>query len=431
MLKRIAVAQLRPGMHVARFDGAWLDHPFWRQSRRINNASDAEALTAGGVRAVWIDLTRGCDTPPTRAEVSAQAGSIDDVAPSFAAEGAATSEAQIITVAAATPAPTQQITIEAELERAARICHRAKAAVITMFGEARMGKAIDTHAAVALVDEISASVTRNPGALVNLARLKTADDYTYMHSVAVCGLMIALASELGLGEDATRQAGFAGLLHDLGKALVPLSILNKPGRLTADEFDHMRRHPQLGHRMLVEGDSMNEVALDVCLHHHERVDGAGYPHGLDDARISLYAKMGAVCDVYDAITSNRPYKAGWDPAESIGRMAEWSSGQFDQRVFQAFVKSVGIYPVGALVRMQSGRLAVVIDQNPAMLTRPRVKVFFSTRANAQIKPEIIDLSRANEPDRIASREDPARWQFRNLDEIWAGEHAPEQRLRPC
>ncbi len=412
MLKRITVDQLRPGMHVARFDGGWLDHPFWRQSRRINGAHDIETIAAAGVRAVWIDLTRGCDAE-SAAPVPAASSTPSSAAPPAAPASIACARQPI----------------EAELDRAAHICRRARDAVVTMFGEARMGKAIDSLAAAALVEEISESVERNRGALVNLARLKTTDDYTYMHSVAVCGLMIALARELGMDTDGARRAGLAGLLHDLGKAQIPLSILNKPGRLTAGELAQIRQHPLLGHRLLAESSAVNEVALDVCLHHHERIDGAGYPDGLDDECISLHAKMGAVCDVYDAITSNRPYKAGWDPAESIGRMAEWANGgQFDQRVLHAFVKSIGIYPTGSLVRLQSGRLAMVIDQNPDTLTRPRVKAFFSIAAGVQIRPETIDLSRANEPDAIVGREDPERWKFRNLDEIWAGRHALDASL---
>jgi hypothetical protein len=160
--------------------------------------------------------------------------------------------------------------------------------------------------------------------------------------------------------------------------------------------------------------------LDVCLHHHEKTDGSGYPKGLSDSEISLFAKMGAVCDVYDAITSNRPYKAGWDPAESLRRMAEWAKGHFDTQVFQAFVKSLGIYPIGSLVRLSSGRLGVVVEQTGKSLTTPSVKVFFSTKSNLRIVPEIIDLSRAGVTEKIVGREDPEKWRFSDLNELWSG-----------
>jgi HD-GYP domain-containing protein (c-di-GMP phosphodiesterase class II) len=261
-------------------------------------------------------------------------------------------------------------------------------------------------------------VYRNPGALISLARLKTADDYSYMHSVAVCALMVALGRNLGLDNAQCRQAGMAGLVHDMGKALIPVEILNKPGKLSDEEFAVMRSHPERGHALLVEGRGVDAVALDVCLHHHERIDGKGYPHRLAGDAVTRHARMGAVCDVYDAITSNRPYKAGWDPGESISRMAGWT-GHFDELIFAAFVRSLGIYPTGALVRLASGRLAVVVEQNVGALTTPIVKVFFSTRSMLPVPPQLLDLTRGS--DRIVGREARGKWNFPQLEGLWAGD----------
>jgi HD-GYP domain-containing protein (c-di-GMP phosphodiesterase class II) len=205
----------------------------------------------------------------------------------------------------------------------------------------------------------------------------------------------------------------------MGKAVMPLEVLNKPSKLTRDEFDVMKTHPQRGFDLLQEGRGVGELTLDVCLHHHERPDGAGYPHRLAGAALSQAARMGAVCDVYDAITSNRPYKSGWDPAESIAQMASWS-GQFDPAVFQGFVKSLGIYPIGSLVRMRSGKLAVVIEQAEGSLVAPRVKVFFSTRSGLPILPEVLDLASPSCHDAIVARESNTQWKFPHLDELWAG-----------
>jgi len=243
--------------------------------------------------------------------------------------------------------------------------------------------------------------------------------------VAVCALMVALGREVGLDEAACRIAGMAGLLHDLGKALMPLEVLNKPGKLTDAEYAIMKTHPERGHELLLETRGADALAMDVCLHHHERVDGTGYPHGLPGEAITQMARMGAICDVYDAITSNRPYKAGWDPADSIARMASWK-GHFDPALFSAFVKSLGIYPTGSLVRLQSERLAVVLEQSPQALMSPVVRVFFSLKSGMPVSLQRLDLSAPSCHDRILGRESTEKWGFSYLDELWAGEAAPRR-----
>jgi HD-GYP domain-containing protein (c-di-GMP phosphodiesterase class II) len=229
--------------------------------------------------------------------------------------------------------------------------------------------------------------------------------------------MVSLARQQGFDEDSCREAGLAGLVHDIGKALMPPEVLNKPGRLTEPEFAIMRTHPAVGHDLLVEGQGLTPQALDVVLHHHERMDGSGYPHRLPADKLARLTRMGAICDVYDAITSNRPYKAGWDPAESIARMATWK-GHFDTTLFSVFVRSLGIYPTGSLVRLESGRLAVVVEQNPRSLITPVVKAFFSTKSQMHIPPERLDLAASGCSDRIAGREAREPGRFEHLDELW-------------
>jgi HD-GYP domain-containing protein (c-di-GMP phosphodiesterase class II) len=230
---------------------------------------------------------------------------------------------------------------------------------------------------------------------------------------------------LDLNDDQCREAGMAGMLHDLGKAAMPQDVLNKPGKLTPEEFDIIKTHPRRGFEMLIEGAQVSDGVKDVCLHHHERYDGTGYPDKLAGENISLLARMGAVCDVYDAVTSDRPYKAGWDPAYALAQMATWK-GHFDTTVFQTFVKSVGIYPTGSLVRMRSGRLAVVIEQNATALTKPRVKIFFSTKAGLPLERHVLDLAAASVTDHIESRENPENWNFPYLNELWDGDSALKQ-----
>ena len=402
MLKKISVQHLKVGMHIHELCGSWMEHPFWRTKFVVTDAEDLRRVRESGITELWIDASKGLDVAVGETKEQAEA-----------------KVEQILMATAERCEAPKQATMAEEVKRAAKICAKAKAAVVSMFQEVRMGNAIGAEAAGELVEEISSSVMRNPGALISLARLKTADDYTYMHSVAVCALMVALARQMNLDENLMREVGMAGLLHDMGKAFTPHNVLNKPGKLTDEEFAVIKRHPVAGHKVLVEGGTVADIPLDVCLHHHEKMDGSGYPDRLTDDRISLYAKMGAVCDVYDAITSNRPYKVGWDPAESIRKMTEWCQGHFDARVFQAFVKSIGIYPIGSLVRLESGRLAVVVEQSGKSLLTPMVKAFFSTKSQTYIAPELLALSQPGIREKIVGREDAAKWGIKNLEQVWA------------
>jgi putative nucleotidyltransferase with HDIG domain len=436
MLKKIRIDQLCLGMHLHELCGTWLDHPFWKSKFLLRDAADLAKLRASGVEHCWIDSSKGLDVPaPAAVPEAAPAKATAAVATVAAAAApakpgpAAAAPASLPAAPSTRPAPptgprANTVTLEEEVRQAALLVEQSRKAVSSLLSEARMGRAIDTEHCMPLVSEIASSVWRNSGALVSLARLKTHDDYSYMHSVAVCALMVMLARQLGLDEAEAREAGMAGLLHDIGKAAMPLEVLNKPGKLTGDEYAVMKSHPLRGHQLLSGSDGVGAMALDVCLHHHERPDGKGYPHGLTGDALSRAAKMGALCDVYDAITSNRPYKEGWDPAESVSRMAEWSqAGQFDAVMFQIFVKSLGIYPTGSMVRLQSGRLAVVIEQNLQTLVSPRVKVFFSTRSQLPVPTEVLDLSHPGCSDRIVGRESNSKWKFKHLDELWAGADA--------
>ena len=409
MLKRIAVPELRVGMYIDELCGSWMEHPFWRTRFALKEANDVRRIAESGIQEVWIDTDKGldADVPASHARTRAEAE--------------AEIESKLLQSAAAAPARgADRASLAEELERAQSVYTRARPAMLSMFSEARMGRAVGSETACDLVDEIFQSVQRNSGALISLSRLKRADDYTYMHSVAVCGLMIALCRQLGLGEVQTREAGLGGLMHDIGKAKIPDRILRKPDKLTDDEWVKMKAHPEIGHSIMSR-ESYGPIPMDVVLHHHEKIDGTGYPHRLAGDSISVFAKMASVCDVYDAVTSNRPYKTGWSPAEAIRKLAEWAPGHFDDRVFQAFVKTVGIYPVGTLVRLQCGRLGVVAEHNENALLKPKVKVFFSIQSQSRIAPEMVDLAHPRSPGRIVAREDPAAWGLTRIDELWSGQ----------
>jgi len=402
MLRKVPLEEVRLGMFVHAMEGSWLQHPFWRRRFLLDSEDDLRRLLDSDIPGIVIDDERGAVPAQSAAPAPAPAP-----APAIRPAGPARSHARGRPVAAPRAA-MRPSSMADETERARTIVGKSKRAVMKMFGEARMGHAIEIGGVAPLVEEISESVARNPSALIGIARLKRKDEYTYMHSVAVCALMINLARTLEFDENLVRELGLAGLLHDIGKMAVPDPVLNKPGKLSDDEFAVVREHPQRGYDLVVASPQAPPIAADVVLHHHEKYDGSGYPHGLKGEAISLYARMGAVCDVYDAITSNRPYKEGWAPAESIARMLEWH-GHFDPRLLDAFIRSVGIYPVGSLVRLRSNRLGIVVAENKREPTQPDVKAFYAIHDRAMIPPVPVKIGPSLRDDAIVRLESPEHW----------------------
>jgi putative nucleotidyltransferase with HDIG domain len=397
--KKILTSGLQLGMYIDEFCGSWINHPFWKAGFAVEDVATLERIRGSGVREIWID--------PARSRFIAAPEPTQAPAPK-AAEGPVVSK----------PAQARAaVDASAEMVRASKIIRESRKAVVRMLDDARMGHACDIGEAAELVNTIVDSIDDHASALIGLVRLKRADEYTFMHSTAVAALMVALSRTLGYDDRTTELAGMAGLLHDIGKAQVPLEILNKPGSLNEVEWTAIRTHPERGHAIIGKSPNVPSEVLDAILHHHEKMDGTGYPHALPQGEIATIARMTAICDVYDAITSNRPYKGGWQPAIAVRRMAEWK-GHFDEAIFKAFVKAVGIYPVGSLVRLHSKRLAVVVEHDPEQLLQPLVRVFFSLRSKVHIAPELVRLGAEGSSDRIVGFEDPASQGFTRIDDLW-------------
>ena len=412
MLIRVKPDQLKIGMYVDSIEGAWLDHPFWRSRFLIKSAAQLSKLRDSDLAAFIIDDSRGCGV---------DAPGLAMVEPPVAAPTPRRSFRRRLTQP---PLPKGPSSAQDELKQATAIVARSKAAVQSMFDDIRLGKAVNSRALAPVVDDIVASVTRNPFTLIGVARLKNKDEYTYLHSVAVCALMINLAGHLGIDPALHREIGLAGLLHDVGKMTVPAALLHKPGALSPSEFALVKNHPRRGYELLVESGNIPPIALDVCLHHHERVDGTGYPDSVASAELSIYARMGAICDVYDAVTSVRPYKAAWHPADALAQMASWQ-GHFDAHILSVFERSVGIYPVGTLVRLRSNKLAVIVEEGADDLARPVLTTFYSVVEERRIAPVTARLCETR--DRIVSREDPATWSLGDWPTLRATLLAPASR----
>lgn len=393
MIKKVPVGSLRPGMYVHDLGLGWLDHPFPFSHFALKSDDQVAELVALGLQTVLIDTEKGGDVPDAQTEEEARADAT----------------AKLMLVATEKPQAIRAVSVAEEIARARQLHQRAGVVVRDIMRDARLGNAVHVENVAALVDDITESVVRNSGALLSMLRLKNKDDYTFLHCVSVGTLMVTFGRSLGLEAEVLRQAGIGGFVHDVGKMKVPDSILNKPAKLTDAEFAVIRSHPSEGHAILRESSGVGVLPLDITLHHHERLDGRGYPEKLPGASISMLARMASIVDVYDAITSDRVYHKGLEPTEALRRMMEWAEGgQFDAELLKRFIRCVGIYPTGTLVRLDSGLLAVVTDQNAKELVKPRVRAFFSTKQNCYVAPQEIDLSKAP-AERIVSDEDPRKW----------------------
>lgn len=378
-------------MFVHALVGSWLNHPFWRSRFLIRSEQEIAKIVDAGIEEVYIDTDKGLDDQESRgaAEVRREVDAELE---------------QVIHEGRAIPGP---VAVGDEIVGARQIHQRATKVVRGMMLDVRLGRAISIDDVEPVVEAITGSLARNASAMLGILGIKNKDDYTFLHSVSVGTLLIAFGRSMGMPEEETREMGLGGMLHDLGKMKVPDSILNKPGRLTDDEFSVIKRHPEDGHAILVETRGVGEIPLDITRHHHERINGRGYPDALEGDRISRYARMAAVVDVYDAITADRCYHKAMTATEALRRMWEWSANDFDRSVLQSFMKCVGIYPVGTVVRLESGIIGVVVEQNPESMLTPRVKAVFHSKSLRPLSPSIIDLARGG--DRIASTEVAERW----------------------
>jgi HD-GYP domain-containing protein (c-di-GMP phosphodiesterase class II) len=396
---RVRKEDLRLGMWVQSLEGSWLDHPFWRSKFLLEKEEDLRALQGSDIDSIWVDEEKSLG--PAVAHLTAQPISkprlIEDVAPAAAPEPSPAAE----------PKP-HRTTPRTEYHAAEKVLQDCKTAVGELYSRIRSGDAGAIEDADPVVSGIAESVERNPDALLTLTRIRSLDEYTYMHSVAVSALMINLARELKLPHDFIRQAGTAGLFMDVGKGFLPPALLNKTGEYSAGDWLKMRRHPQLGADAVKASGDLSKIVADVCLHHHEKYDGTGYPHGLKGDEISLFARMAAICDTYEALASPRPHRPALGPAEAVAELYKLT-GHFDESLLTSFIRSIGIYPVGSLVRLESRMLGCVSAQRRDELTRPVVRVFYSIAQRAQVPVHELDLAEVPQPDRIVAREEPGRW----------------------
>ena len=404
MQRQIDPEDAQIGMYVRKFGGSWFDHPFWRARFVLETSEDVARVRESGVPYILIDDELGAR--PAAAAPDCRQGTVRAKAPN-----------PYDRRKAKRPSHPEEPDDRFDRQRAKALVAGATRVLRAAFSDVRLGRAVRMSEVTSVVEEVVESVDRSPRTLLEVLRLKKKDEYTYTHSVAVCTLMVNAARHLGKSAAEVQEFGLAGLLHDLGKVGISDDILNKPGKLT--EAEH-------GYRMLAQSPNMPEAALDVCRHHHEKMDGTGYPFGLPADDISLVARLGGICDVYDALTSERVYKDAWSPVEAIAQMWSWA-GHFDRALLFTFMQSIAVFPPGMVVQLRTNRLGLVLE-NKRRNSRPRVLVFYATREREPIEPEVVVIEDSLSNDSIVATADPAEWGINDwealLPELAARQHLP-------
>ncbi|MBV8649439.1 HD-GYP domain-containing protein [Paludibacterium sp.] len=396
MIKCINISELKVGMYIHDLNCDWMSHPFLRNRFVVSHEHEIQKIAESGIHEVYIDTDKGLDVvhAPTLQEVKAQ---LESEMREIGAEKA--------------PAVGKHVSAHEEFGHAQLVHEEANLIVHGILHDVRLGKQVDLQQITPSVERMTSSILRNNGALLALCRIKDKDNYTFQHSVSVGALMVTFCNAMHMDKDVIHQAGIGGMLHDIGKMKIPDEILNKPDRLTEREFGIMKCHVIESKAILSQAHGISKTSIDVAAQHHERHDGSGYPAGLKGHEISQLGQMAAIVDVYDALTSDRCYHKGMPPTDALRKIYEWSKFHFNPELVQAFMRTIGIYPVGTLVRLESGRLGVVVEQNEKNLILPKVKVFFSLKSNTHIPPEIVDLSRGmghGGADKILRHESPER-----------------------
>lgn len=391
MIKKIPTGELRVGMFIHDLDCKWMEHPFLVSRFTLKNAQMIQKIASAGIRHVYIDVNQGLDVDaaPTVTEVETDL------------------EAQMQKVAAAGGNGEMRVSVAEEVNRARALFREATSVIRNLMEDVRLGKQVEIAHMDPLAERMVQSVFRNHHALTGISRIKTKDEYTFMHCVSVAGLLITFARDQKFSEDEIRRIAIGGLLHDIGKTLTPDEVLNKPGKLTPEEFDIMKGHVTHSRDILQNTLGIGQMELDIALMHHERMDGTGYPLGLSGEQISLIGAMSAIVDVYDALTSVRVYKDAWEPSIALKKMLEWSPAHFDRGLVQHFIRCLGIYPVGSLVELESGLVGIVLEQGKDLL-RPQLRIVYHGRKRRYEKVRDVDLAH-NHGDRIVATVSPAQY----------------------
>ena len=412
MHKRIEPHQVELGMYIHRLEGSWFDHPFWRARFLLTDPRRLERLRDSLVPGVIIDTSLGRDLGGQAPMPGEGESAATPDRPLTAAERLASRprskvvkpripEGAIREIGNFRSAPPQSLA--REFGQALAVADRSKKVISRVFLKLRLGKDFKTTMVEPVIEDIFTSIERNPHAFNGLMRCQQDSEMLYRHALATSALMITLGRQLRLPAEQLRQAGLAGLMCDVGIAQLPIdlnAIGQDPSRIPDDI---MAGHVELGCH-ICEASGVPEPITVAVSEHHERMDGKGYPFGRKRAELSLLGRMAAICDAYDDLCNDGAGEHGMNPAATLAQMRALT-GAFDPDILNAFIEAMGIYPIGAVLLLRSGRLAMVVDQNPAEPAQPIVVGFYSTISGHKTAPETLDLTEVDDAiEAIASPE---------------------------
>ncbi|MBU2547332.1 MAG: HD-GYP domain-containing protein [Proteobacteria bacterium] len=392
-LKKVATDDLRIGMFVKDVGRSWLTHPWATKSKLVTSQRDIDQLREHGITEVIVDEAKSV-TPKQVSQEIEQSRPEPEEAPRKIQDIERRKK----------PRPEVRpdtASMEEELPRARQAYERALEVTRSLIMDVRAGRKINVEQVQENVDQMIDSVFRNRDAMVAILKLKTYDEYTFTHSINVATLAVAAARDLGFERERLMALGVGGIFHDVGKTGIPSIILNKPDRLTDEEFDVIKRHPAIGHELMTAYGQLSPAALEVVRHHHERLDGTGYPDGLSGQKVNAYIIVSGMADIYDALSSDRVYHKGRPPHEALKILFSLRGKHFPESWVDRFIQSIGIYPVGTTVRMNTDEIGVVVSVNHANTLRPKVRLVLSPSGQPVTRVKIIDL---NQADGISERE---------------------------
>jgi len=298
--------------------------------------------------------------------------------------------------------PTNKVSIslDSEMRKASNLYSNAKSLQEKFIEKMKQDQSVKIDEVEITTNALVDSIFRNQDALTCMSRLQTKDSYLIEHSLNVSILMAIFAKHLGFEKRLIQELTLGAFLHDVGKTLIPLDLLNKPSELSTKEQVIIQTHITLGLKILENSPDISHIALSLLKEHHERLDGSGYPKQLVGEDISKYGRMVAIIDSYDAMTSERPYRKGIPPINAFKILMSESPQFYDEKLVEKFIQCMGIYPVGTLVKLTSGKLGLISRLNKQKPLHPFVRVFYNARMNQAIPISEINLSLSKHQDQI-------------------------------